>query len=322
MGLTRDQFRTQVFARDKHLCVVPGCTAKAVDSHHIVERACWTKGDPNPEGYLLANGASLCETHHIHAEKNYYPPQALRNWLNLPTVLPACFDPAKLYDKWGNEIAPAVNGKYPKTPYLPFSPTADEDKAVALADLVGKPLVVTVKMDGSNVTLTREKVAARNGDTAHPPEFDPLKALHAGFRHAIPDNVLVYGEWLFARHTIAYEGGLALPSPLLILAVYDQMQQLFWSWSETVTFAAQLGFPTVPLIGGGVKTFDAEWRLTRGVVELAEQAVKAGHEGVVVRNIYPFHFTQFGENTGKYVRAGFKPGVHLGGKIIKNEVRK
>ncbi len=109
MCLTREQFRSQTFERDSFTCVVPGCNQKAVDPHHIVERALWLKNDPCPEGYLLANGASLCEIHHIAAEENYYPPQALRKWIGIETVLPQQLDPTKLWDKWGEEIPRSVN---------------------------------------------------------------------------------------------------------------------------------------------------------------------------------------------------------------------
>lgn len=33
--LTRQDFKEEVFKRDKHKCVVPGCEQKAVDAHHL-----------------------------------------------------------------------------------------------------------------------------------------------------------------------------------------------------------------------------------------------------------------------------------------------
>jgi hypothetical protein len=322
--LTRDQFRTKVFERDKNVCVVPGCGAKAADAHHVIERACWLKDDPFPGGYLMENGASLCEPHHIAAEEGHIPPQALRHWLDLGTVLPQYFDPAKLYDKWGNEIRPAVGTtKFPKTPYLTFSPTADQsDRQIDTSRLVGKPLVLKVKMDGSNAGLTREKVAARNGDRADHPSFGPLKAYHAQIRRIIPEQTILFGEWLFARHSIPYVGPLALPHHFLVFDVYDQREQLFWGWDEVVRFCGKNGLHTVPAIGTG-QTFEKEYQLVRAVSQRADEVVRLGHEGVVVRSVYPVHYTQFADNSGKWVREShIQTDEHWKRQqIVKNEVK-
>jgi len=64
--LSRDDFRTNVFKRDKYTCVVPGCKQKAQDAHHIIERRLWTDQSEHG-GYFLSNGASVCGYHHEHA---------------------------------------------------------------------------------------------------------------------------------------------------------------------------------------------------------------------------------------------------------------
>lgn len=248
--MTRDEFTKGVFARDDHKCVVPSCNSPAVDAHHIMERKLFLKDDLHPEGYHLDNGSSLCEQHHIAAEAGRFPPQALRRWLALPTILPQQLDPSRIWDKWGTEIPRAVLEKYPRTPYFNFSETQDpEDGYIDNNLLLGKPLVYTIKMDGSNVTITRDKVAARNGQHASHASFNFLKQLHAGFRYTIPDGVKLFGEWLFARHSIVYEGKLSLKSYLQIFAVYDIKEELFWSWNEVVEFCENNGFWTVAAIG-------------------------------------------------------------------------
>ncbi len=322
MCLTREQFRSMTFERDGNTCVVPGCGNPAVDPHHIIDRALWLKDDPCPEGYLLANGASLCEFHHIHAEENYYPPQALRRWLSLPTALPRQLDAAKIWNKWGNEIPVAPNNKWPRTPYLSVSPSIDPgDETIEPSAFLNKPLVVTIKMDGANVTLTRDKVTSRNGDTASHPQFAPLKALHAGFKHLIPEGVIVYGEWLFAKHSIHYTGPMAIPSPFLVFAVYEPAIQLLWSWQETVEFCENNGFQTVPVVG--YRDYDAEWKFQTEVWKDFEQVTSAGHEGIVIRNTYPVHQTQWPMNAAKMVRENHvQTGDDWKTKVIvKNEVQ-
>ena len=127
-------------------------------------------------------------------------------------------------------------------------------------------------------------MAARNGDRADHPSFGPLKAYHAQIRRIIPEQTILFGEWLFARHSIPYVGPLALPHHFLVFDVYDQREQLFWGWHEVV---------------------------------------RLGHEGVVVRAVYPVHYTQFADNSGKWVREShIQTDEHWKRQqIVKNEVK-
>lgn len=102
--LSRDDFRNGTFERDNFQCVV--CGAPAVDAHHIIERrlfkAAFEKG-----GYFLDNGASLCEKHHIEAEKTGISCQTIRELCGIDRIiLPHHFRPGRDYDKWGNGITP------------------------------------------------------------------------------------------------------------------------------------------------------------------------------------------------------------------------
>lgn len=101
MLLSREEFKKQVFARDKNQCLF--CTKKAVDAHHILERKLFPDG-----GYYLNNGASLCEIHHLDAEKTLLSVEEIREKAKITNAcLPPGFLNTKIYDKWGNEI---ING--------------------------------------------------------------------------------------------------------------------------------------------------------------------------------------------------------------------
>lgn len=98
--LTRDEFRNSVFERDGHKCVVCGKPAK--DAHHIIERRLFSDG-----GYYLDNGASLCEEHHIEAEKTCISVDYLRECIGAEEIiLPEHFYRDIEYDKWGNIVMP------------------------------------------------------------------------------------------------------------------------------------------------------------------------------------------------------------------------
>lgn len=57
----RERFRSAVFARDAHRCVL--CSSPAVDAHHITDRSELPSG-----GYVRSNGISLCAACHMLAE--------------------------------------------------------------------------------------------------------------------------------------------------------------------------------------------------------------------------------------------------------------
>jgi hypothetical protein len=96
--LTREEFKRQVFARDRNKCVV--CGAPAVDAHHLMDRKLWEDG-----GYYLDNGVSLCEGHHWDAELMRISPGQLRSLAGITSrLLPPHLYPNKIYNKWGETV--------------------------------------------------------------------------------------------------------------------------------------------------------------------------------------------------------------------------
>ena len=94
--LTRDEFRERVFNRDNYKCVVPNCKNKAKDAHHIIERKLWKDG-----GYYLDNGASLCEIHHVLAERNKIVPRTIREYCKIYNITVSdSLNSKKEYTKW------------------------------------------------------------------------------------------------------------------------------------------------------------------------------------------------------------------------------
>lgn len=309
--LSRAEFRDRALERDDGQCVVPWCTQPADDVHHIIERRCW----PN-DGTYLRNAASVCNPHHQAAEDNYIPPQAFWKWIGLDPLTPPEMDHD--VNKWGDEFeTPPWEDyrdriKYPSTGHLPFSPEWDDTRADfrSVDPFIDVPLVVTIKMDGSNAMVTRDRVAARNGKHAEHQSFDYLKQMHANFAHKIPEHLQIFGEWLFARHSIHYtngdcdceDSGPPLESYFQIFGVYDQRFNLWLSWPAVEEWADTLGFPTVPVV---TRTqYDAPYELFESLPEIAQSVVDRGHEGITVRTKYPYHYGQFGNRLAKYVRDG------------------
>lgn len=301
----RETFRESVFDRDNK-CVVLSCDKEATDAHHLIERRLWIKSKEKG-GYLVDNGVSLCNFHHQLAERNILSPQVLRMWAGLPTVLPSQFNVNKDYNKWGEEMnMPArMFVKYPSTSYLSFSENIIAKRVTSnpIADnnnFVGFPIVITMKMDGSNVVMTDHHVAARNGYDARHKSFDYIKAIHASIKHLIPENIQVFGEWLYAKHSIHYSEDVPLKSYLQIFGVYDNQKRLFLGWGSVESYAKLLGYPTTPYID--IMTFSDKYVFAATVTQIAKENISQGNEGVVVRSVYPFHYSQFETYLAKYVR--------------------
>lgn len=330
--MPRESFRQDCCERDDATCVIPWCGEEVTpnpdgpgEQHHIIERELWPDG-----GYISENGASVCNEHHRHAEANHIPPQAFWYWIGLEGVTPDGMP--KDVNKWGEEFETPPWGelrefhKYPSTRHLlPLYWQSDRETAKArigdddtgltsLETFLGIPLVCTGKMDGSNTLLvkdTDEPVRARNATQADHLSFDMLKKLYWDHNvySKLPENLQVFGEWLYACHSIHYgcdgchedrNHGPPLEDYFQVFGVFDTEYNIWLSWDETKEWADELGFSTPPVFFEN-ETFENEQELL-DLVELGHDVVDQGHEGFVLRSRFPFHYGQFGQYLGKYVR--------------------
>ena len=96
--LSREAFKSQVFARSKGRCVCCGAPADA--AHHIMDRKLFADG-----GYYLSNGAAVCDSCHWRCETTELSVQAVLTASGLTEpMLPPGLLPELLYDKWGNQL--------------------------------------------------------------------------------------------------------------------------------------------------------------------------------------------------------------------------
>lgn len=316
MLLSRDDFRSAVFKRDKGLCVI--CQDPAQDAHHILERRLWPDS-----GYYLDNGVSLCAEHHIEAEQTLISCDDLRRASGIKQILlPPHLYKDHSYDKWGNEILPdgrrmkgelfwdssvqkilepvlhlfANRIKYPRTFHLPWSPGVTKDDRVldSVEQFEGKQVVATVKMDGENTTLYPDGLHARSLEYHSHPSRNWVKAEHARLGYSIPDGWRVCGENLYAKHSIKYSN---LENYFLVFSIWDE-KNICLSWDDTLFWSELLGFKTVPVLYEGVypgEKFLRELHPERFGGDVCE--------GYVLRVRESFHYHDFRRLVGKYVRA-------------------
>jgi len=130
-------------------------------------------------------------------------------------------------------------------------------------------LYVEEKVDGANFGLSLSsngKIFAQNrshyvssGDHS---QFSPLAAWieenrsaltnilshEQGSKRAASQGLILYGEWLVARHSIPYH---KLPAHFIAFDIYDRKVQRFWSRSRFHTIMKGSGIPVVPIIKVG-----------------------------------------------------------------------
>lgn len=216
-----------------------------------------------------------------------------------------------------------MNPKYPRTYHLPWSPGGEEDdrRVKGVMPLLRVPLVLTEKLDGSNVCLTSVGGFARSHGKPPPhPSFDAFKALCATLQSQIPENVQVFGEWLWAKHSIHYA---ALPATLMVFGVRDLATLRWSSWDEVEACASSLGLLTVPLLSRFGPT-PKERELRAEVERLAALPSECGgeREGVVVRWAGGFGDGEFSRAVSKWVRANHLSSgdAWLHGPVVRNSL--
>jgi hypothetical protein len=169
-----------------------------------------------------------------------------------------------------------------------------------VGQFIGRSLVLTEKLDGSNLYMSRSDVFARShsGAPRHP-SFDAAKALHAQVRHVIPPHLSVFGEWCWAVHSIEYAG---LQHPFNLFAVRDDGAQVWLAWHDVRDLAGMLGVPTVPEIAVIDLEDEDDLELETVAHATAPSCYGPDREGVVVRLEGPTADSAFSRYTAKWVR--------------------
>lgn len=188
--------------------------------------------------------------------------------------------------------------KYSRTYHFPFSPgtTSDDRIAKDWEVILEKELLMTEKLDGENTCLKKSGVYARSHAA---PTISPwsvkMRELWEYHKNSL-DNLEIFGESLYAIHSIEYE---RLDTYFFIFAIRQEDRWL--SWEEVVFYAQVLSIPTVPIIDKGFFTKES---ICRKIAAGMKEGSRFGGEceGFVFRNIAEFHVDSFAENVLKYVR--------------------
>lgn len=154
--------------------------------------------------------------------------------------------------------------RFPHTPHIAWlgkgQPRDDKVLAVDEANqLLREAVVLEEKVDGANLGLSIGSdgvVRAQNRGQYLPEpytgQFSRLNAWLAchesELRDALDDKLILFGEWLAATHSIAYD---RLPDFFLLFDVYDRSTQRFWSTVRRNSLAERLGLGVIRNLGTG-----------------------------------------------------------------------
>ncbi len=144
--------------------------------------------------------------------------------------------------------------KYPRTRHLEGSrkQSGDEDlKNVAFREIQGKFLVLEEKVDGANCGISFDSSGKMflqsrghflNGGYGEK-QFDLFK-LWAGcfeerLRRLLGDRYVMYGEWLYAKHTVFYD---CLPHYFMEFDIFDKKEKKFFSTKKRREFLREFPF--------------------------------------------------------------------------------
>jgi hypothetical protein len=319
--LTREEFKQQVFFRDKNRCII--CKLPAVDAHHIIDRSLFSEDC----GYYLDNGVSLCAEHHLQAEQTIISCKTLRAKAGITNIiLPEHFDTEEEWDHWGNillhsgarlrgelffqenvqralkeggmltSFMPYV--KYPRTYHLPTSPNLQNDdrQHKNVDELIKLPLIASIKIDGENCTFYSDYIHARSIDSKHHASRAWVKALHGQIKHEIPEGYRICGENIFAKHSIHYQH---LKDYFYVFSIWNERNEAL-SWADTEEYCEILGLHTVPVFFRGETTLDEIHNEYLRYCLYSPDPV----EGYVIRHQGSIPYHMFKTLTAKYVRKG------------------
>ena len=216
--------------------------------------------------------------------------------------------------------------KYNRTFHMPWSEgcTNDDKRAISVNNLLGKEIVITEKMDGSNCSLETDGCYARThaGPPTHK-SFDQLKALHASVKYIIEPGIQIFGELCYAKHSIEYS---ALPSYFLPFAVrylQENGEHRWGSWLDVELWAGDIGVSTVPVLFTGKVSSEKELKELVESLMLEPSLCGGIREGVVARIAEGFADEDFSTSVLKCVRKNHvQTSEHWKDQeIIKNKLK-
>jgi hypothetical protein len=192
--------------------------------------------------------------------------------------------------------------KYPRTFHLPYSEklSSKDDRSHTDDDhFRDVNVIVSIKMDGENTTISNNYCHARSLDSKIDSEdrrwVDNLRMVR--INNNLPEFHRICGENLFYKHTCNYNN---LEDMFYAFSVWEE--EMCLSWEKTLNMCKNLNIKVVPVIYEGIYDKEKILNVFNDYIKNSKDDV----EGFVVRNSHSFHYSDFKYNVSKFVRNTFE----------------
>ncbi|PTQ79804.1 RNA ligase [Nitrosospira multiformis] len=205
--------------------------------------------------------------------------------------------------------------RFPHTPHIAWlgEGAPRDDKVLSpneVAALLTGNVMVEEKLDGANLGLSLApdgSLRAQNRGQylaePHSGQFARLPAWLAqhseAMRVVLKPNLILFGEWCAARHSLDYA---ALPDLFLLFDVYDRATRRFWSTPRRNVLASAAGLVTVPQVLHGKTNVSA---LKQLIATTHSRYRNGALEGLVIRR----QSADWCETRAKLIRPDFAQAI-------------
>jgi ATP-dependent RNA circularization protein (DNA/RNA ligase family) len=183
--------------------------------------------------------------------------------------------------------------RFPHTPHLVWlgQGIPRDDKVLSpeeAEELLAAEVVVEEKIDGANLGISigpEGEVRVQNrGQYLHLPMHGQFEKLQGWLKPRVDEffdllgsELILFGEWCAARHSISYD---RLPNWYVIFDVYDRQAGLFWDTRRRNKLAVKLSLPVVPQLLCGRMGVESLGEL---IHNQPSQFYQGPLEGIVIR---------------------------------------
>jgi ATP-dependent RNA circularization protein (DNA/RNA ligase family) len=205
--------------------------------------------------------------------------------------------------------------RFPHIPHLAWlsSGTPRDDKVLPPAEanaLLSGEVVIEEKLDGANLGVSVDQDSQlrlqNRGQYLTPPFVGQFsRASDWAERHqdelapALGNDLILFGEWCAARHSIVYNH---LPDWFLAFDIYDRAVARFWNTERRDAWLDRLGLSVVPTLARGRTTLA---KLTALVMTGTSRFGTTPLEGLIIRR----DGAEFLEQRAKLVRPDFAQAI-------------
>ena len=192
--------------------------------------------------------------------------------------------------------------KYPRTPYCPWSPDNSHNRPTAdITSFVGREIVITEKLDGSNTLLHKGQARARSTDSAAAAPWLAMARKHHAWKTIPLRDLQLYGEDIYGVHAIEYD---PVPENATFRLFAARKNDAWLSWDGVAALARKLDLTTVPVLYRGTPNTLRELRREAEALMCQPSAIGPEKEGIVIRIADSFPDDEFERSVCKMVRPG------------------